>query len=151
MFQNLPSGYCLRQFFRVEKFLLNDNFYDRLRTLNFRCFVSYFRTEKVRKKDPSKSSNQILVNLCDQVLQQVETSYSTKPNFIFEMWPKIVGEPFCQFSRPVRFEEAILYVQVANSSMMSLLNNPHDKKQLIEAYRARIPNIVLKNINFRIS
>jgi len=91
-----------------------------------------------------------LSDVVPSVMQTISTHFAEKPQMVLDMWPQIIGGEFARLSRAVRFREGILEVRVKNSSLMSLLCSGADKKRIIDAFRARIPGIILKNIIFRI-
>jgi hypothetical protein len=98
----------------------------------------------------SQLTSKKLSDVAPCVMQSISIHYAEKPQLVLDTWPQIVGREFAPLTKATQFKEGILEVRVKNSSLMSLLQNPADKKRIIEAFRARIPGIVLKNIIFRI-
>jgi len=95
-------------------------------------------------------ASQKLKDLLSPFLSKVEKKYSIQQENIHSLWPQIVGPQFASYSRIDRYDEGIVYVIVNNSSLLSLLQNPHDKKRIISAFRAKAPGLFIKNIYFRI-
>ena len=102
------------------------------------------------KKDPTKVTTKMLQDLLPQVLDKVRGHYQTKPRAVIGMWPQIIGKELASMTKAVRFEAAILYVQVKNSTLLSLLNNPVDKQKILQTIRHALPAISISNIVFRI-
>lgn len=98
----------------------------------------------------TKLTSQKLADLLPNVIAKVEAKYNGKPQVILEEWPKIVGPEIAPMTRAERFDDGVLYVKVKNSTLLSLLNSPHDKKRLIEALKNKLSGISIRNIVFRI-
>lgn len=100
--------------------------------------------------DGPKVTSRKLPDLLPYVMQKLSSLYKTQPMVVLSYWPEVVGENIAPFTTAHSFENGFLNVKVKNSSLLSLLNNPVDKQRLVDALRAKVPGIVLKNINFRI-
>lgn len=85
-----------------------------------------------------------------KVMAKVEANYQGNPQLILDEWPKIVGPQIAAMARAERFENSVLYVKVKNSTLLSLLNTPHDKKELIKNFGKKLSGIQIRNIVFRI-
>ncbi len=102
------------------------------------------------RDDSTKVSNRKLGDLLPQILAKVEAKLNAKPQAILDHWPKIVGPELAPMTRAERFDDGVLYVKVKNSTLLSMLSNPHDKKRLMESMRSKLSGISIKNIVFRI-
>ncbi len=91
-----------------------------------------------------------LVDLLPEAMRQIQVRYKVAPAAIVDVWPEIIGPAFAVYTKAVRFDEGVLYVHVKNSATMSLIANPADKGRVLEQYRVRFPQTVIKNIVFRI-
>lgn len=91
-----------------------------------------------------------LSELLPHVLRTVNDLYKTQPQVVLEVWPKVIGEKLAPFTKAYRFENGTLFVTVKNSSLLSLLNTPSDKKDLVERLKKQVPYAPIKNIKFQI-
>lgn len=101
-------------------------------------------------EDSCKITTRKLNDLLPKMLAGVEAKFNGKPQVILDEWPNIVGPELAPMARAERFEDGMLYVKVKNSTLLSLLSNPHDKKRLIENIRKKLSGISIRNIVFRI-
>jgi hypothetical protein len=100
--------------------------------------------------DGPKVTTHKLQELLPHVLHKVNALYITQPQVVLEAWPRVIGEKMAPFTKAIRFVEGILHVSVKNSSLLSLLNTPHDKQSLVEGLKKLVPYAPIKNIQFRI-
>lgn len=100
--------------------------------------------------DSCKITTRKLTDLLPKMMAGVEAKFHGKPQVLLDEWPTIVGPELAPMARAERFEDGILYVKVKNSTLLSLLSNPHDKKRLIENIRKKLSGISIRNIVFRI-
>ncbi len=98
----------------------------------------------------TKLTARMLQELLPKMLAGVEAKFNGKPQVLLDEWPNIVGKELAPMARAERFDDGILYVKVKNSTLLSLLSNPHDKKKLIENIRKKLSGISIRNIVFRI-
>ena len=98
----------------------------------------------------TKVSTKKLQDLLPGVLSDVRVHYQAKPRAVVETWPKIIGKELASMTKAVRFEFGVLHVQVKNSTLLSLLNNPVDKQKILKTIRQMLPAIQISNIVFRI-
>lgn len=108
----------------------------------------YFRNFPAR--DGTKLTSRKLQDLLPQVLDTLQGKYSAQPKLLLDRWDSIIGTTLAPFTKAVRFEDGRLYVKVKNSTLLSLLHSPADKKKIIEAIRNALPGIVIRDILFRI-
>ncbi|MBS0634675.1 MAG: DUF721 domain-containing protein [Verrucomicrobia bacterium] len=100
--------------------------------------------------ESTKLTSRKLNDLLPKVMANVEAKFNQKPQILLDAWPQIVGKELAPMTRADRFDEGVLHVKVKNSTLLSLLSNPHDKKRLIELIRKKISGISIRNIEFRI-
>ncbi|MCE5293138.1 MAG: DUF721 domain-containing protein [Chlamydiales bacterium] len=98
----------------------------------------------------TKLTSQKLQDLLPKMMAGVVAKYNDNPQILLEEWPQIVGVELAPMARAERFEDGVLYVKVKNSTLLSLLSNPHDKKRLIDCIRKKLSGISIRNIVFRI-
>jgi predicted nucleic acid-binding Zn ribbon protein len=98
----------------------------------------------------TKVTSRKLPELLQSLLAKVEAKFNAKPQILLDEWPKIVGPEIASMARAERFDDGVLYVKVKNSTLLSLLSNPHDKKRLIENIKQKLSGISIRNIVFRI-
>ena len=101
-------------------------------------------------QDGSATTSQQLKDLARRYLAHLEQKIQSKPMVILELWPKVIGPAFAGMTRAERFEHGILYVRVSNSSLLSLLHSPSERKRLVQALGGLAPNAEIKDISFRI-
>lgn len=101
-------------------------------------------------REGTKLTSRKLQDLLPQVLDSLQGKYNAQPKLLLERWATIIGSHLAPFTRAVRFEDGVLHVKVKNSTLLSLLHSPTDKKKIIEAIRNALPGIVIRNILFRI-
>ncbi len=98
----------------------------------------------------TKITTKQLPDLLQNILTKIEAKFNGKPQMLLDEWPKIIGPELAPMARAERFDEGVLYVKVKNSTLLSLLSNPHDKKRLIENIKQKLSGISIRNIVFRI-
>ncbi len=103
-----------------------------------------------KSEDNVKQSTTTLQQLLPRVLDQIQTSFQQKSHQILESWNGIIGAECAPFTKAVRFEEGVLYVQVKNSMVLSLVNGATYKQKILQKLREKFPNIEVRNISFRI-
>ena len=121
-------------------------------------FAQYFRGSKVAGKyrrnpfgyDGSMPTSHHIQELLPQVLGTLKERYTAQPQLLLDQWPSIIGPQLAPLTRAVRFDEGVLYVNVKNSTLLSLLHSPVDKKKMIEAVKSALQGIQIRNIVFRI-
>ena len=99
--------------------------------------------------DGSRTTTRTLQDLLPGVVGDLQVKYEIKPDEVLQAWPKVAGS-VASMTQAVRFEDGILHVKVHNSTLLSLLANPSDKKKLIDALQHRVPHVIIRNILFRI-
>ncbi len=98
----------------------------------------------------TKVTSRKLGEVLPGVLAKVEARFHLQPQNVVDAWPEVIGSKLAAMSRAERFEDGVLYVKVKNSTLLSLLSNPHDKSKLIQSIRVKFSGISIRNIVFRI-
>ena len=109
-------------------------------------FLKRSDTTRIGTQVSTKKLHDILPN----VLSDMRIHYQAKPRAVVETWPKIIGKELASMTKAVRFEFGVLHVNVKNSTLLSLLNNPVDKQKILKTIRETLPAIQISNIVFRI-
>lgn len=84
------------------------------------------------------------------ILQKMEANYGDRPDLVLASWPDIVGRNLSPMAQAKMFSEGILYVEVKNSSLYSLLSQ-RDRPKLLQALRNKFPQLEIKSIQFRLA
>jgi predicted nucleic acid-binding Zn ribbon protein len=88
-------------------------------------------------------------SLLSQVLHQLREVVKERPDLVLSTWPEIVGNKIAPMTRALSFIEGVLFVQVKNSTLLSLLVN-YEKKRLLLQLRKKCPHTEIRDIVFRI-
>ena len=83
-------------------------------------------------------------------MASLQDRYNRQPQLVLDSWSKIIGPEFAPMARAVRFENEVLYVNVKNSTLLSLLSGAKDKQKLIDTIKRKFSGIAIRNIVFRI-
>jgi predicted nucleic acid-binding Zn ribbon protein len=98
----------------------------------------------------TKLTTRRLEELLPKVMNEVQSLYNAKPQVLLDEWPKIVGPEIAKMTKATQFRDGILYVNVTNSTLLSLLSSRHEKEKLLECIRSRVSGSTIRNIVFRI-
>jgi hypothetical protein len=93
--------------------------------------------------------NKQLKDLLPKMLAQIGVLHRDRPDLIRAAWAEVIGEKLEPMTKAVAFEQGILTVKVANSTLYSLLVQ-HERVRLLECLRKKFPKAAIKNIHFRI-
>ena len=88
-------------------------------------------------------------DLLPRFLIQVGEKLQERPDLILQAWPQIVGAQLAPMTRATAFKEGVLWVDVNNSTLYSLLSQ-HERGRLLGSLRSRFPTTDIKNIVFRL-
>jgi len=99
--------------------------------------------------DGIETTNKMLVDLLPKALASITRVYKDQGSLILSSWPEIIGEKLAPMTKAVAFEDGILMVQVANSTLYSLLAT-HEKKKLLHLLQKKFPSVNIRTITFRI-
>ena len=112
--------------------------------------MSSHHSHERRSSDGSMTTTRHLKDLARRYLAHLERKLTYKPAAVVELWPQVIAPQFIAMTKADRFEEGVLHVKVSNSSLLSLLHSPLEKKRLTEALQIKIPDVEIKDICFRI-
>ena len=90
-----------------------------------------------------------LKDLLPKALGSISRVFKDQGSLIINAWPEVIGEKLAPMTKAVAFEDGILFVQVANSTLYSLLAT-HEKKKLLLLLQKKFPSVNIRNITFRI-
>ncbi len=96
----------------------------------------------------TKLTSKKLGEILPHVVAKLQAVVSLQPQAIVDAWAEIIGPNLAPMTRAVRFENGALFVNVKNSTLLSLLEQ--DKQKLLEQYKIKHPGIQIRNIMFRI-
>lgn len=110
--------------------------------------------KQVWKRTPKNYSGKRLTShhlkdVLDYALTSLSTRMKDNPEAILASWARIVGPKIAPFTRPIRFEEGVLYVAVKNSTLLSLLSQ-RDKPMIVQALRRKFPDVEVRGIVFKL-
>lgn len=106
-------------------------------------------SRKPRGYDGTKTTTRKMGDVLHHVLSQVEKVFADRPDLVLSSWPDIIGHKFASMTRAESFMEGILTVRVANSTLLSLLNQ-YEKQKLLEKLKERYPAVEFKQLVFKI-
>lgn len=87
-------------------------------------------------------------DVAQRLLEQLHVKTKTRPSEAVELWQSLVGHQFAGMTRAVRLDAGVLYVEVSNSSLLSILHTSPQKHQWIHDLRAH--GVEVTSIAFRI-
>jgi len=90
-----------------------------------------------------------LGDLAKKYLRSLETQQTKNPQEVINAWADVIGHPGNTMTESYKFESGVLFVTVKNSTFLSVLQQPTEKKRLIQLLRARVPEAEIVNIVFR--
>ena len=89
-----------------------------------------------------------LKDLLPKVLHKIEQKVGEKGDLILAAWSSIVGEKFSLVTQAYAFKEGVVYVNVKNALVYSLLTQ-YEKKKLLSLLQEKFPQAKIRNIVFR--
>lgn len=109
--------------------------------------MAYYRHPK--GYDGAQVTSRGLGSLLSYELERIQKRRSCNPQEVLAIWPTIIGNEMSTYTSAERFQEGVLYVRVANSTVYSLLAR-QEKPLLLEELRKRLPSSGVRNIIFRL-
>lgn len=103
-----------------------------------------------RQKSPTQPTSSHLKEVASCALKQITQKFTSKEVKVLELWPQIIGNPFQNTTKATKFDQGKLFITVANSTVMSMINVPQVKKTILETYRREAPEFQIREIIFRI-
>lgn len=83
-------------------------------------------------------------------VQELGKKIQSNPRLVLSLWPEIIGSNMAPMTKAISFEAGKLVVLVHNSTLLSLLHRKEDKARLLNAYRGKVPGLVIADIVFRL-
>jgi hypothetical protein len=99
--------------------------------------------------DGTKPTGHSLCDVLSISAANIEVQENDRPNQVVSAWPEIIGERFASMTQAVKFENRILFVNVSNSTLHSLLSQ-NDKQRVLNLLKEKFPNQEIRDIIFRI-
>lgn len=87
--------------------------------------------------------------LLPALMQRLGGIYKERPDLVLAAWPQVIGEKLAPMTKAVAFEGGVLIVKVKNSTLLSLLSQ-HEKPKLLRSFKEKFPQVVIRDIIFRI-
>ncbi len=100
--------------------------------------------------DKTKLTTKHLKDVARHYLRRLEQKVSLQPLSVLEAWGTVLESPFSSMTRAIKYDASVVYVEVSNSSLLSLLHRPDEKRRLLEALRAKVPTTPIRDIVFSI-
>ena len=110
-------------------------------------FVSNCRRISKGGEDP-KITTRHLSDLAGRYLECLEQRLLLNPKKLLDLWPEVLGHPKAAMTKVLKFESGVLHVSVKNSTLLSLLSTPLEKKRLIIELQRRAPEAGIVDIAF---
>lgn len=101
-----------------------------------------------RNYDGTAVTTHRLTDMLPQVLVNVMSVYSERPDLVLAGWSDIIGPKLAPMTRAISFYEGVLLVKVQNSTLFSLLQR-HDKPKLLYKLQQQFPKHNIRNIVFK--
>lgn len=106
----------------------------------------YSRTP--RNYNGTKPTTRKMNDVLPGVLAKIYRHQENRSGLILAAWPHLVGDKIATMSKALSFDEGVLQVSVANSSLLSLLQQVEKRKLLIRL-KQKFPKADIKDIRFR--
>jgi len=103
----------------------------------------------VKKRPSTTLTSKYLHNLSKNLLFDVDKKRKTDPQALLDGWKDLLQEPLRSQTKPLRYEEGILYVAVLNSPLLSVLEL-YQKKTLLAQMQSKFPKSEIRAIRFRL-
>lgn len=93
-----------------------------------------------------KQIKDLLPRLLDRIGQKVHGHRDV----VLAVWPEIVGAAIAPMARAVGFENGVLLVEVANSTLYSIVA-VRDRARILQALRKALPTVQIRAIKVRLA
>lgn len=94
---------------------------------------------------PSYSLQSVLAHF----KQKLDAKRVLAPQEIVNAWPHVVGPHLAPMTEAVSFLEGVLWIQVKNSSLYSLLSQ-YEAPRLLRELRSQFPSAKIRALRFRV-
>ena len=105
-----------------------------------------YREEKKGKRD---LPHYHVSELTKQFLASIDQKEGSALSQIKLAWPQLVGAVIASKSSVIDLQEGVLWVQVSQSTVLSVLSST-EKPRLLRILQKRFPKISIRDISFRI-
>jgi predicted nucleic acid-binding Zn ribbon protein len=99
----------------------------------------------VKETNPTGTS---LKRLLPKILDEINRVHHLRPDMLLSAWGGLVGPKLAPMTRATKFEKNVLYINVNNSTLNSLL--VQEKFRLLKKLQEKFPQLAIRNIIFRI-
>jgi hypothetical protein len=100
--------------------------------------------------DGNRVTSHMLSEVAAAWLKRLGEKVRMNPQALCDAWSSVVGSPIADMTKAQRYDEGVLHVRVRNSTLLSLLCRPQDKKKLIDLLKAAVPGVRLVDLSFRL-
>jgi hypothetical protein len=100
--------------------------------------------------DRTKLTTKHLKDVARHYLRRLEQKVALQPLSVLEAWGTVLEPPFSTMTQAIKYDAGVVYVAVSNSSLLSLLHRPDEKRKLLEALREKVPTTPIRDIIFSI-
>lgn len=109
--------------------------------------------EKSRRMTPkyyrgTKKTTYGIKELLPRALARIGRSLKGRSDLVLAVWPDVIGPEFAAMARAVKFTDGVLEVRVSNSTLLSILVQS-DKNRILRNLRARLPEVSIRDVWFR--
>ncbi len=110
--------------------------------------------EKHRRMNPryyrgTRKTSHGIEELLPKALARIGRSLKGRSDLVMTVWPDVIGPKFVEMAKAVKFTDGVLEVRVANSTLLSILVQS-DKYRILRNLRARLPEVSIRDVWFRI-
>jgi hypothetical protein len=113
------------------------------------CGVKLAYTRLPKSYDGAQTTNRSLSSILDRQLTSLDQRRLSQPDEVLALWPSLIGAEMSAFAKANRFQDGLLYVTVANSTVYSMLAG-NEKQKLVSEIRVKLPSSKIRNIIFRL-
>ncbi|GAB4227349.1 MAG: hypothetical protein Tsb0021_04150 [Chlamydiales bacterium] len=102
-----------------------------------------------RNYDGTRTTTKHTRDILGEVIEKIEKSCLNENERIKSAWPLIIGEKLAPMTSVAQFKEGIVYINVKNATLYSLLQQ-HEKQRLLQKFKQKFSKTAIHNIIFRI-
>jgi len=89
-------------------------------------------------------------DLLPRVLDQIGKKLHGENDLVLSVWPEIVGAAIAPMARAVNFQGGVLLVEVANSTLYSILA-VRDRARILQALRKALPAVNIRALRVKLA
>lgn len=98
--------------------------------------------------DGNKPTGRQVDDLLPEVMKELAKQFEESVVLIDRVWKEIVGPKISDLTRVTGFQKGVLFVQVKNATLLSILSS-QEKPRLLQNLRGKLPNIHFVNLVFQ--